>query len=524
MASTGEIDSAIEVIRRQLAERPSDPEAQKQLGLLLLQAGRPASAIAALRAARDRSPQDIQLGAILAETLIDLGQADGALALGREMIAAAPRSAGPHLLMGAILRRLGRLEEAMQACRQAVDRAPVQAATLNALGASLLELDRLEEAEPVLRRAVTADPGLAPAARNLGGCLKRLGRPEEAEAAFRAALAGSPDPRSRAELGATLLHQGRFPEARAELEAAIAGDPECVEARIGLAHLTLLLGEYETGLPLLEWRDRLRPAPAPFPQPLWRGEPLAGKTILLHGEQGFGDTIQYLRYVPEIARRAGRVVLVVQGELRRLAAASFPGLLAESSADIAACSLRASLIGLALLCGTRSDTVPKPPYLQADGPAVAAWRARLGEGRKIGLVWGGNQANRNDRMRSLDPRLLAPLAAIPGSRWVSLQLGRADKPDLPGMLDPTAELGDFADTAALLGALDLLVSVETAVAHLCGALARPGLVLLPYLPDWRWHFASETSPWYPSLRLFRQDKDRAWEPVIARVAAALAAG
>src|SRR6185312_8145149 len=317
MASTGEIDSAIEFIRRQLAERPSDPEAQKQLGLLLLQAGRPASAIAALRAARDRSPQDIQLGAILAETLIDLGQADGALALGREMIAAAPRSAGPHLLMGAILRRLGRLEEAMQACRQAVDRAPVQAATLNALGASLLELDRLEEAEPVLRRAVTADPGLAPAARHLGGCLKRLGRPEEAEAAFRAALAGSPDPRSRAELGATLLHQGRFPEARAELEAAIAGDPECVEARIGLAHLTLLLGEYETGLPLLEWRDRLRPAPAPFPQPLWRGEPLAGKTILLHGEQGFGDTIQYLRYVPEIARRAGRVVLVVQGELPR---------------------------------------------------------------------------------------------------------------------------------------------------------------------------------------------------------------
>jgi hypothetical protein len=157
---------------------------------------------------------------------------------------------------------------------------------------------------------------------------------------------------------------------------------------------------------------------------------------------------------------------------------------------------------------------------------VAAWRARLGVGRKIGLVWGGNPKNRNDRMRSLDPQALAPLAAIPGISWVSLQLGREDSPAtlLPGLVDPTAEIGDFADTAALLGALDLLVSVETATAHLCGALGRPGWVLLPFLPDWRWHFGTDTSPWYPSLRLFRQDKARDWRPVVERVAASLAAG
>ncbi len=523
MSSSGEIEAAIEDLRRQVAARPADTEAQKQLGLLLLKAGRPASAVAVLRAARDRARADMPLAALLAETLLGLGQPDAALVLAHELVTDAPRSPGPRLVLAAVLRRLGRAEEALAACREAVGFTPGQAVPLNSLGAMLIDFDRLEEAEPILREAAAADPPFLPALRNFGGCLKRLGRAEEAEAAFRALLRHEPEARNRAELGATLLHQGRFDEARAEFNAAVA-DPNCVEARIGLAHLTLLEGDYETGLPLLEWRARLNPTRAPFPQPLWRGEPLDGKTILLHGEQGFGDTIQFLRYVPEIAARAARVVLVVQGELRRLAAASFPGLLAESSADIAACEFRASLVDLPQLCGTRTDTVPASPYLTADPQAIAAWRARLGEGRKIGLVWGGNAANRNDRMRSLAPGALAPLAAIPGIVWVSLQLGRADKPDLPGLVDPTSDLKDFTDTAALLGALDLLISVETAVAHLAGALARPGWVLLPYLPDWRWHFGTESSPWYPSLRLFRQDKDRAWAPVIARVAAELAAG
>ena len=524
MAQGGGIDEAIENVRRQIAERPGDGEAQKTLGLLLLQAGRPASAAAALRAARDRLPSDAQLGAALAEALIELGQPDAAVEVGRRMAEGFPHAAAAHLVLGSILRRLGRLAEAALACERAVACAPDNAIVLNGLGAVLIDLDRLEEAEPVLRRAIAADAGFVAAARNLGGCLKRLGRAEEAETAFRGALAHEADPRTRAELGAALLHQGRFAEARAAFEAAIAGDPECVEARIGLAHLALLLGEYETGLALLEWRTRLRPVTAPFAQPLWRGEALAGKTILLHAEQGFGDTIQFLRHVAEMVQRAGRVVLVVQGELRRLVAARFPGLLAESHADLAACTLRAPLVSLPFLCGTRSETIPPPPYLAADPAAVAAWRARLGGGRKIGLVWGGNPANRNDRMRSLAPADLLPLAAVPGVRWVSLQLGRADRPELPDLLDPTSELADFADTAALIEALDLVICVETAVAHLCGALGRPGWVLLPFLPDWRWHFDGDSSPWYPSLRLFRQDSGRGWPPVVARVAAALAAG
>jgi hypothetical protein len=214
------------------------------------------------------------------------------------------------------------------------------------------------------------------------------------------------------------------------------------------------------------------------------------------------------------------VVLVVQGELRRLLEPSCGAYLAQRSDDIAACSVRVPMMSLPLLCGTRADTIPQSPYIRPDPDSVARWRVRLANSGKrcVGLVWGGNPRNRNDRVRSLDPALLTPLVAIPGVAWVNLQLGREERPALPGMLDPTPELADFVDTAALIGALDLVVSVETAVAHLTGALHRPGWVLLPFLPDWRWHFGTDVSPWYPSLRLFRQDAARDWRPVIARIA------
>jgi tetratricopeptide (TPR) repeat protein len=519
--------AAIAALHLELAERPRNPDAQLRLGLLLLQTGRPASAVQSLRAALDLQPGNMQAAMALTGAMIDIGQGDAAVEIARQQVAALPRDASPLLIQASILYRLGRLEQACDSCQLAVALAPHSPQALNSLGATLIECDRIEEAETVLRRAVAVAPDFAPAQRNLGGTLKQLGRAEEAEICFRAVLARDGDFRTQAELGAVLLHQGRFDEARACFGSAIAGDPNCVEAHMGLAHLTLLLGDYATGLPLLEWRNRMRPEASQFGQVLWRGEDISQQTILLHAEQGFGDTIQFVRYLPEMARRARRIVLVVQGELRRLLEPGYQAYLAQSRDDIAACTVRAPLMSLPHLCGTRADTIPLPPYIRADPAATARWRARLAipGKRLVGLVWGGNPRNRSDRMRSLEPALLAPFAAIPGIAWINLQLGRDESAlsVLPGMIDPTAELGDFVDTAALIGALDLMVSVETAVAHLTGALARPGWVLLPFLPDWRWHFGTESSPWYPSLRLFRQDASRDWPPVIARVAAELTA-
>jgi hypothetical protein len=294
--------------------------------------------------------------------------------------------------------------------------------------------------------------------------------------------------------------------------------------------LLLLRGELREGFEKYESRWRLETLPPRgFPAPLWNGEDLSGRTILLHAEQGYGDTIQCLRYVPQVAARGGWVVLEVPKELLGLARRlpEVGQLLARGDA-LPRFDLQCPLFSLPRAFATTIETIPaQVPYLSAEPEAIARWRIRLGErpGLKVGLAWAGSPQHRNDARRSIAIETLLPLLRLEGVRWFSLQVGEraADLARLPGGLvtDLSPDLIDFAETAAVIGNLDLVIAVDTASAHLAGALGRPAWVLLRARPDWRWLLEREDSPWYPSLRLFRQHRPGDWEEVVRRVAAAL---
>ena len=407
------------------------------------------------------------------------------------------------------------------------------------LGCALFSLGRFEEAEARHEAALRLEPDYPDALSNLGNALLAQGRFEEAVAAFRAALRLRPDyAEAHANLGAALRDTGDIPEALLHCEAAIELQPGRPDARFNRALALLTAGRYAEGWAEHEHRLALPHYPRrDLGCPQWQGEPLAGRRILLHAEQGLGDTLQFVRYAPLVAARGGRVILEVQKPL--------VGLLArmEGVAEVVACGeelpgfdLHCPLMSLPHAFGTTIETIPAcAPYLAPDPDLVARWAALLPSsmGKRVGLVWAGSpRANepRNhyaDRRRSLHLRSLAPLAAIPGVEFVSLQLGpRAAEAQSPpagmAVLDLTAGIADFDDTAALVAGLDLVIAVDTSVAHLAGALGKPVWLLSRFDACWRWLAGREDSPWYPGLRLFRQERPGEWGPVIARVAAELA--
>ncbi len=325
------------------------------------------------------------------------------------------------------------------------------------------------------------------------------------------------------ELGEQWRRQGQNREAIACYRQALERRPEWPEAHLSLGHTLLVEGDFEPGFEEMEWRWRLPGVSLqPFEQPLWAGEPLAGKRILLWAEQGFGDTIQFVRFAAEVKRRGATVLLECQPALARLMR-SAPGVdeVVSFGSPLPAFDAHAPLQRLPRILRTTLETIPaEVPYLRTEAALVKRWRERLAPypGLKIALVWSGNPRQASNRSRSLAPELLAPLAAIPGLCWFSLQK-EGGTAGLGADLGP--ELTDFSEAAAALEALDLLIAVDTAVAHLAGALGRPVWVLLSRPTDYRWLMEREDSPWYPTMRLLRQIRAGDWAPVVARLERAL---
>jgi hypothetical protein len=383
--------------------------------------------------------------------------------------------------------------------------------------------------------ALALAPGMAEAHGARASALRATGRAEEALAAIDAALALAPgNAPFHANRANALRDLGRLGEARDACDRAIALEPGLADARRNRAMLMLLAGEWEQGWREWEWRKRSsEPSGDRFSaRPAWTGaEDLAGRHVFLHWEQGFGDTIQFCRYAPLLAARGARVTLAVQEPLLRLARSLGPEVEVAGGAREPAggFDLHCALMSLPLAFGTIPGSVPPPAPLRAPPELEAAWAARLGprDGRpRIGLAWSGRPSHANDRNRSMPFAVLAPLLDA-GMRWISVQqeIRPADEAALraDGRVEHFgAEIGDFADTAALLGQLDLVLSVDTAVAHLAGTLGLPLWLLLPRDPDWRWLAGREDSPWYPSARLFRQAVPGDWAGVAGRVSAALA--
>jgi tetratricopeptide (TPR) repeat protein len=453
----------------------------------------------------------------------------------RKAAARDPRNADVRSNLGVTFSQLGRFQEALSSFEEALAINPHRARTHSNYADLLTDLQRYEEAEAHCRRALEIDPRCAEALNNLGRALEHMGRPEQAVEAYRGARQADPNlALASFNLGAMAYGADRTAEAARLFEDAAAGAGEFAEAHYNHAHMLLRQGDFARGFEEYEWRWQCKAFPSPrrdFSQPLWDGSDLGGKTILLHAEQGLGDSIQFVRYAEKVAARNGRVLLEVQPELVRLLG-GLPGVerVVAQGQDLPPFDAHCPLLSLPRAMGTRLDTIPAAaPYLTPDPRLVSAWSRIRTPGRlHVGLVWAGAAAHKNDRRRSIALARFESMLRLDGVAWFALTKGPAAAELLalaPGieLHDLSPQLNDFADTAAALANLDLIVSVDTAAAHLAGALGRPIWNLIPHTPDWRWLMDREDSPWYPTMRLFRQFQPDDWDGVMERVRISLAA-
>ena len=535
-------EEAESAYRQALGIKPDYAEAYNNLGVLQKELKQFEAAEASYRQAVRLKPDYAEAYNNLGHLLQDLTRFEEAEAAYRQTLRIQPNHVEACNTLGFLLQELKRPEEAEAAYRQALRLTPNHADALNNLGNLLQEQERLEEAEVVYRQALNVRPDFVELYNNLGHLLHTTKRFEEAEATYRQALRLTPDfVEVHNNLGLLMKERDRFEEAEAAYRQALRLKPEDADAQWNASLLYLSLGRFQEGWPLYEARhhpDKKKRTVLPIkvPFPMWKGEDLTGKSLLIVPEQAFGDQIQFCRYVTQVrALGVSRITLVCMAPLEALLAS----LARAGSITIARetdlypphdfWTFYMSLPGL---LATTPDTIPdRLPYLSAPSDRLASWAHRVPrQGLRVGLSWKGSPAHKNDASRSLSGlEVLAPLWSIPGVSFVGLQKGYgAAEHKASSFQPPLVPLGgaimDFADTAAIITHLDGVISVDSAVAHLAGALGKPCWVLVPaWGTDWRWMYDRTDSPWYPNvMRLFRQTKPDDWSTVVQRVAEELA--
>ena len=490
LKAAGRFDEAIACFVKLIRAQPQSHGGFYNLGNVYLAADRHADAVEAYRRAIRLAPRFAHAHNNLGVTLLAMGQVALAARSFARAAALDPQNPGTQHLAGHTLLQMGRAAEALFYLRAANALAPHQAVIITDLGDALRRTGAFADVAPLAREAAELVPGRIEVWNNLANAERDLYDFEAAEAASRHALALA---------------------------------PEHAEVHYNLAMTLLAAGRLREAWPHWEYRwDAVPGARRRFAGPRWDGTPLPGRILYLHAEQGQGDTVQFCRYATLAADRA-EVVLGVQPTLVRLLQ-SLPRVRVVSELDAPPdFAAQAPLASLPEAFGTDAANIPAPvPYLFAEPGLAAAWSARLAAlpGRRVGLVWAGNRDFPFDFARSIAPGKLDVLAGVPGVSFVSLQLGGGEKPAL-GLADWTADLRDFADTAALINSLDLVIGVDTAVTHLAGALGRPTWLLNRWAGDWRWGASGEDSAWYPTLRQFRQPKPGDWETPIGQIRQAL---
>jgi tetratricopeptide (TPR) repeat protein len=517
---------------RALAIYPDYVEALTNRGVSLHALKRHGEALASLERALALDPDNIEALTNRGVTLNALERYREALASYDRALALDPDHADALTNRGVALHELRQFDEALASYDRALVLRPDDAEAWSNRGHTLHELTRFEDSLASCERAIALRPDFADAHSNRGNALNALQRFDEALASYGEALALRPDDaKTLTNRGIALHGLKRFDDEMACYARALAIDLDYAEAHFNAGWCRMLRGDFH-GWRDYEWRwqGELRRAKRDFAQPLWtRADDIVNKTVLLHAEQGFGDTIEFCRYAPLVAALGARVILEVQEPLRELMR-DLPGVAqivarGEALPDF---DLQCPLLSVPLMMETTLATIPaQVPYLSARPDAGAEWAALLGPKTRprIGLAWSGSPSHRNDRNRSIALAAFSPLLKLDAS-YVCLQptVSAADADLLRARGGVTLfgeKLKTFADTAALIANLDLVIAVDTAVVHLAGALAKPVWVLLPFVPDWRWLLDREDNPWYPTARLFRQDQSRSWDKVIARVAAAL---
>ncbi|WP_431661768.1 FkbM family methyltransferase [Pantanalinema rosaneae] len=568
----GRLEESVTCYQQVIQLNPDLAEAHSNLGTVLLDLGRRSEAIAHQQRAISLLPHESHLHYNLAIALSQDGQLDAAIAHYQQAIALKADYANAHHNLGAVLFKQNRWEEAIPYYQQAITLMPEHVNARNSLGVALLRLGKLDAAKDQFATALTLKPDYASAHDNLGTVLQRQGQLDAAIDHYRQAIALKPDcANAYSNLGAalkeqgkltesiacyqeairlqpdhadaynnyggTLVEQGKFHEAIGCYEQAIHYRPDYADAHLNLGIILLTLGDFPRGFAEYHWRWQTKQCPdLRYPQALWDGADLHSKVILLTAEQGFGDTLQFVRYAPLVAQRGGHVVIACQKPLLRLlnTLVGIDRCVDRDRVDVQT-HLHAPLLDLPQILGTTLETIPaQVPYLQVPpsgirlpGEGGGQGDEGDGEGRfKVGIVWAANPSSSTASKRSCALHQFLSLLEIPQITLYSLQKDcpEADRPLLTSherVYDLSEQLEDFGDTAAAIAQLDLVISVDTAVAHLAGALGKPVWTLLSYVADWRWLRDRTDTPWYPTMRLFRQPQPGDWQTVFQQVATTL---
>jgi tetratricopeptide (TPR) repeat protein len=525
-------DSAIKCIKKALQFRPTDcASAHYNLGYALREKGQVDEAIANYLKAVELKPSWAEAYCNMGLALREKGQVDEAIAHYLKAIELKPSYAEAYCNLGYALREKGQVDEAIANCLKAIELKPSCAEAYCNMGLALQDKCQLDRAITCYQKALQLNPIFAKAYSNLAGALHEKGKYDEALVFFYKAIQLNPNlADTYCNLGITFTKKCQYDEAFKSYEKALQINPNHVAARWNLSLILLLLGNFERGWQEYEWRWKKKEMIAferNFVQPLWDGSAIKGLTILLHAEQGLGDTIQFIRYVTLVKERGARVIVECQKELKSLFE-NMEGIqeVVIRGEDLPAFDTHCPLLRLPLVFNTTLDSIPaKIPYITVDDATIQKWKSKFHYNDtklKVGLVWSGNPKLKGDSNRSMSLTAFKPLAKLNNINFYSLQKGEAaqqarDSTEVIHLIDYTEEIGDFSDTAALIENLDLVISVDTSVAHLGGALGKSVWTLLPCEPDWRWMLKREDSPWYPTMRLFRQPSPGDWESVIAKV-------
>jgi Flp pilus assembly protein TadD len=520
----GRLDEAEAIYLRLLEADPHDVTVLNLLGLLCHRRGRNSESAALIVRALELNPADAQALGNLGAVQIALGDRPAAVANFRRAAALAPADAGAWSNLALALLDGGDASGAVDAYRRAIALDPKRPRGLRQLAKAHFAVGDFATAAEVYARAAVEEPADADNWSNLGAARHRLDDLAGARTALQEAIRLDPcHAAAWCNLGTVENDSGDDKAAIANFERTTAIDPQHVDGHVFRGVSLLRSGRFAEGWAEYEWRLKQRDGPRVdrgFAAPMWRGENFAGRRLLIHAEQGLGDTIQFMRYLPLVQERGGEIMFEVQAPLRRLIAASplarGVNVVAEGTA-LPPFDLYCPLLSLPTIFGTDLASIPGgAAYLFGDCSLMPPLPARSRQ-RRWGLVWAGNPRHPADRRRSLPASALDRLSAIEDVEFISLQVAPAARPEKLALIDAAPLLEDFATTAAVLADVDLVITVDTAVAHLAGAMGMPACVLLNHVADWRWLAGRSDSPWYPSFGLFRQPRPGDWDSVLDRI-------
>ncbi|GJQ58186.1 MAG: tetratricopeptide repeat protein [Candidatus Scalindua sp. AMX11] len=527
----GKFKKAVISYRQAIRKNPDSAELHCNLGALFQEIGRLDDAVGCYRRAIDLKPDYALAYSNLGMALQELRKLNEAVKSCLKARQLNPNNEVMQNNLGTVLKRLGQLDEAAECYRNAITLKPYYAEAHNNLGTIFLEQKKIDQALQSYHLAIALKPDYAMAYSNLGTAYREVGKLDSAIESCNRAIEVDPNyAEAHNNLGTSLQETGRLDEAITSYKRATSLKPDYALGHLNRGLALLLAGEFADGWEEYEWRLHIRNRiPRTRIKKLWDGSPLTGKSILIHGEQGFGDTIQFARYLPMVKALGGRVVLECQKELMSLLRGCSG--IDELIEYVSTCKppvpfdTHIFLLSLPKIFGTTLETVPADiPYIKVDSALCMKWNRRFhtNDNFKIGIAWSGNPKNANDRNRSCSLKDFAVLGDIPHITFYTLQKGTAaeeasNPPGEMNIVNLEKELRDFVDTAAAIANLDLVISVDTVVVHLAGAMGIPVWNLLPFAPAWRWLKEGDSSPWYPTMRLFRQAHPNDWLGVFLQV-------